>query len=92
MLRKVDLSRVSFSAYDSRNKNSFFKDCTNCENHMTDQELIDNLTISDTDMQTIIVDLTVDMDQIVAGLTVDMDSILDSLTPCLNTDYLKAHQ
>jgi hypothetical protein len=59
---------------------------------MTDQELIDTLTISDTDMQAIIDDLTVDMDQILAGLTVDMDSILDSLTPCLNTDYLKAHQ
>ena len=40
---------------------------------MTDQELIDNLTISDTDMQTIIDDLTVDMDQILAGLTVDCD-------------------
>ena len=39
---------------------------------MTDQELIDNLTISDTDMQTIIDDLTVDMDQILAGLTVDI--------------------
>ena len=57
---------------------------------MTDQELIDNLTISDTDLQAIIDDLTVDMDQILAGLTVDMDSILDSLTPCLNTDYLKS--
>ena len=59
---------------------------------MTDQELIDTLTISDTDMQAITDHLTVDMDQILAGLTVDMDSILDSLTPCLNTDYLKAHQ
>ena len=59
---------------------------------MTDQELVDTLTISDTDLQAIIDDLTVDMDQILAGLTVDMDSILDSLTPCLNTDYLKAHQ
>ena len=59
---------------------------------MTDQELIDALTISDTDMQAITDHLTVDMDQILAGLTVDMDSILDSLTPCLNTDYLKAHQ
>ena len=45
---------------------------------MTDQELIDNLTISDTDMQTIIVDLTV-----------DMDSTLDSLSLGLNTNYLK---
>ena len=59
---------------------------------MTDQELIDALTISDTDMQAITDHLTVDMDQILAGLTVDMDSILDSLAPCLNTDYLKAHQ
>ena len=57
---------------------------------MTDQELIDTLTISDTDLQAVIDDLTVDMDQILAGLTVDMDSILDSLTPCLNTDYLKS--
>ena len=57
---------------------------------MTDQELIDTLTISDTDMQAITDELTVDMDQILAGLTVDMDSILDSLTPCLNTDYLKS--
>ena len=57
---------------------------------MTEQELIDTLTISDTDIQAITDHLTVDMDQILAGLTVDMDSILDSLTPCLNTDYLKS--
>ena len=55
-------------------------------------ESLNNFSITDADMQTILDDLAVDMDQILAGLTVDMDSILDSLTPCLNTDYLKAHQ
>ena len=53
---------------------------------------LNNFSITDADMQIILDDLAVDMDQILAGLTVDMDSILDSLTPCLNTDYLKAHQ
>ena len=58
---------------------------------MTDQNL-NNFSITDADMQIILDDLTVDMDQILAGLNFDMDSILDSLAPCLNTDYLKAHQ
>jgi hypothetical protein len=40
---------------------------------MTDEELIDNLTITDTDMQTILDDLTVDIGQILAGLTADCD-------------------
>jgi hypothetical protein len=53
-------------------------------------KVLNNFSITDADMQTIIDDLAVDMDQILAGLTVDMDSILDSLTPCLNTDYLKS--
>ena len=53
---------------------------------------LNNFFITDADMQIILDDLTVDMDQILAGLNFDMDSILDSLTPCLNTDYLKAHQ
>ena len=56
---------------------------------MTDQELIDTLTISDTDMQAITDHLTVDVEQILAGLNFHMDSILDSLAQCLNTDYLK---
>ena len=51
---------------------------------------LNNFSITDADMQTIIDDLTVDMDQILAGLTVDMDSIPDSLAQCLNTDYLKS--
>ena len=53
---------------------------------------LNNFSITDADMQIILDDLTVDMDQILAGLNSDMDSILDSLAPCLNTDYLKAHQ
>jgi hypothetical protein len=44
-------------------------------------ESLNNFSTTDADIQTIIDDLTV-----------DMDSILDSLAPCLNTDYLKAHQ
>ena len=55
-------------------------------------ENLNNFSIADADMQIILDDLAVDMDQILAGLNFDMDSILDSLTPCLNTDYLKAHQ
>ena len=55
-------------------------------------ENLNNFYITDADMQIILDDLAVDMDQILAGLNFDMDSILDSLTPCLNTDYLKAHQ
>tara|TARA_B110000503_G_scaffold129595_1_gene201977 strand:+ start:863 stop:994 length:132 start_codon:yes stop_codon:yes gene_type:complete len=42
---------------------------------MTDQELIDTLTISDTDMQTIIDDLTVDMEQIIMLVNVGTDTI-----------------
>ena len=53
---------------------------------------LNNFSITDADMQIILDDLAVDMDQILAGLNFDMDSILDSLAPCLNTDYLKAHQ
>ena len=53
-------------------------------------ENLNNFSITDADMQTILDDLAVDMDQILAGLTVDMDSILDSLARCLNTDYLKS--
>ena len=53
---------------------------------------LNNFFITDADMQIILDYLTVDMDQILAGLNFDMDSILDSLAPCLNTDYLKAHQ
>jgi|TARA_B110000483_G_C17842023_1_gene406964 hypothetical protein len=53
---------------------------------------LNNFSITDADIQIILDYLTVDMDQILAGLNFDMDSILDSLAPCLNTDYLKAHQ
>jgi hypothetical protein len=53
-------------------------------------ESLNNFSITDADIQTIIDDLTVDMGQILAGLNFDMDSILDSLTPCLNADYLKS--
>jgi hypothetical protein len=73
------------SISDKRNggyQNSFFKDCTNCENHMTDQELIDTLAISDTDMQAITDHLTADVgfdiEQILAGLDFDVAQILGS--------------
>jgi len=36
-------------------------------------ESLNNFSITDADMQTILDDLTVDMDQILAGLTVDCD-------------------
>ena len=45
---------------------------------MTDQELIDNLTISDTDMQTIIDDLAVDMGQINTRISCGRDSVIRS--------------
>ena len=53
---------------------------------------LNNFSITDADIQIILDYLTVDMDQILAGLNFHMESILDSLAPCLNTDYLKAHQ
>jgi hypothetical protein len=46
---------------------------------MTEQELIDTLTISDTDLQAITDHLTVDMDQILAGLDFDIEKILAGL-------------
>jgi hypothetical protein len=45
---------------------------------MTDQELIDTLTISDTDLQAITDELTVDVEQILAGLDFDVEQILGS--------------
>ena len=53
-------------------------------------ENLNNFSITDADMQTIIDDLTVDMGQILAGLNFDIDSTLNILSPCLNTDYLKS--
>ena len=53
-------------------------------------ESLNNFSITDADMQTILDDLAVDMDQILAGLNFHMKSILDSLAPCLNTNYLKS--
>ena len=56
---------------------------------MIDQN-VNNFSITDADMQTILDDLAVDMDQILAGLNFDMGSTLNSLTQCLETDYLKS--
>ena len=53
-------------------------------------ENLNNFSITDTDMQTILDDLAVDMDQILAGLNFDIDSTLNILSPCLDTDYLKS--
>ena len=51
---------------------------------------LNNFSITDADMQTIIDDLTVDMDQILAGLNFDIDSTLNILSHTLDTDYLKS--
>ena len=48
-------------------------------------ENLNNFSITDADMQTILDDLAFDIDQILAGLTVDMDSIFDSLTQGFET-------
>ena len=53
-------------------------------------ENLNNFSITDADMQTILDDLAVDMDQILAGLNFDIDSTLNILSPCLDTDYLKS--
>ena len=42
--------------------------------------MIENLSITDADMQAIIDDLTVDMEQVLAELTFDMESIIDDLS------------
>ena len=56
---------------------------------MIDQN-VNNFSITDADMQTILDDLTIDMGQILAGLNFDIDSTLNILSPCLDTDYLKS--
>ena len=56
---------------------------------MIDQN-VNNFSITDADMQTILDDLTVDMGQILAGLNFDINSTLNILSPCLDTDYLKS--
>jgi hypothetical protein len=56
---------------------------------MIDQNL-NNFSITDADMQSILDDLTIDMGQILAGLNFDIDSTLNILSPCLETDYLKS--
>jgi len=56
---------------------------------MIDQNL-NNFSITDADMQSILDDLTIDMGQILAGLNFDIDSTLNILSPRLETDYLKS--
>ena len=56
---------------------------------MIDQN-VNNFSITDADMQTILDDLTVDMGQILAGLNFDIDSTLNILSHTLDTDYLKS--
>ena len=51
---------------------------------------LNNFSITDADMQTILDDLAVDMDQILAGLNFDIDSTLNILSHTLDTDYLKS--
>ena len=51
---------------------------------------LNNLFITDADMQTILDDLTIDMGQILAGLNFDIDSTLNILPHTLDTDYLKS--
>jgi len=51
---------------------------------------LNNLFITDADMQTILDDLTIDMGQILAGLNFDIDSTLNILSHTLDTDYLKS--
>ena len=56
---------------------------------MIDQN-VNNFSITDADMQTILDDLTIDMGQILAGLNFDIDSTLNILPHTLDTDYLKS--
>ena len=56
---------------------------------MIDQN-VNNFSITDADMQTILDDLTIDMGQILAGLNFDIDSTLNILAHTLDTDYLKS--
>ena len=51
---------------------------------------LNNFSITDADMQTILDDLTIDMGQILAGLNFDIDSTLNILSHTLDTDYLKS--
>ena len=56
---------------------------------MIDQNL-NNFSITDADMQSILDDLTIDMGQILSGLNFDIDSTLNILSPCIETDCLKS--
>ena len=56
---------------------------------MIDQN-VNNFSITDADMQTILDDLTIDMGHILAGLNFDIDSTLNILAHTPETDYLKS--
>ena len=49
-------------------------------------ESLNNFSITDADMQTILDDLGVDMQQILAGLNFDIDSTLNILAPSLKKE------